>query len=92
MKFFYNLQVTLKNVFYIDYYFKNFFFYIYKKIILSNMFYLVDKYIVEKFFFNVKRMSNWVSIISSSVKKMSLITILKIFFFLIIQIILIIFL
>ena len=58
MKFFYDLQVTLKNVFYIDYYFKNFFFYIYKKIILSNMFYLVDKYIVEKFFFNVKRMSN----------------------------------
>jgi len=58
MKFFFSIQNTLKNTFYIDYFFKNFFFFFYKKVILSNMFYLVDKYLAEKLLFNTKKLSN----------------------------------
>ena len=92
MKFFYNLQTTFKNGFYVDYYFKNIFFFVYKKLILSNMFYIVDKYMVEKFFFNIKKLSNWIAIITTSITKMSLVNILKIFFFIATQLIIILFL
>lgn len=86
MKFFYSIQTTLKNGFYVDYFFKNLFFYLYKKMILSNMFYFIDKFLAEKFFFNIKRLALWVSSITTSVHKMSMITIIKILFLLIIQI------
>jgi hypothetical protein len=57
MKFFYSIQTTLKNGFYVDYFFKNLFFYLYKKMILSNMFYFIDKFLAEKFFFSIKRLA-----------------------------------
>ena len=90
MKFFYSIQNALKNTFYIDYFFKNFFFFFYKRIILSNMFYIVDKYLAEKFFFNVKKISNWLSIISSGISKMSIMAIIKVLAVVFIQILLLI--
>jgi len=89
MKFFYNIQVVLKNGFYVDYYFKKFSFYIYKKLISSNMFYLVDKYLVEKFFFNLKKLSKWAGVCFSNLQKMSFTNIIKIFFLISIQILII---
>jgi hypothetical protein len=91
MKFFYSIQTALKNTFYIDYFFKNFFFFIYKRVILSNMFYLVDKYLAEKFFFNIKKVSNWLSIINSTIAKMTITTIIKILAVVFIQMLIIIF-
>ena len=58
MKFFFSIQNILKNTFYVDYFFKNLFFFFYKKVILSNMFYLVDKYLAEKLIFNAKKLSS----------------------------------
>ncbi len=57
MKFFYSIQTAFKNSFYIDYFFKNIFFYSYKKILSTNLFYLIDKYLTEKFMFNFKKLS-----------------------------------
>lgn len=85
MKFFYSIQVALKNTFYIDYIFKNLFFYLYKKIILANMFYLIDKYLAEKFFFCIKRTALWFNFLTVSVHKMSLTLIIKVLFFIILQ-------
>ena len=50
MKFLYNIQKTLKNGFFLDYFFKNFVLYIYIKLVSTNFNYLIDKYLAEKFF------------------------------------------
>lgn len=90
MKFFFSIQNILKNTFYVDYFFKNLFFFFYKKVILSNMFYLVDKYLAEKLIFNAKKLSSWLSILNTGVSKMSATSIIKILSIIFIQIILII--
>lgn len=92
MKYLYSLQKTLKNGFYIDYFFKNFIFYIYLKLIGNNFFYLIDKYLAEKFFFMLKQFFQFFFFFNNFIKKLSVVQILKIIILVTFQILLIIFL
>lgn len=92
MKLLYNLQKVLKNGFYVDYFFKNFIFYTYIKLISINFLYLIDKYLAEKFFFMIKQFFQFIFFFNNFIKKLSITQILKILILITIQLILIIFL
>lgn len=92
MKLLYNLQKIFKNGFYVDYFFKNFIFYIYIKLISTNFSYLIDKYLAEKFFFMIKQFFQFIYFLNNFIKKLSIIQILKILVLITIQLLLIIFL
>jgi hypothetical protein len=92
MKLLYSLQRVFKNGFYVDYFFKNFIFYIYIKLISTNFSYLIDKYLAEKFFFMIRQFFQFVFFINNFIKKLSIAQILKILVLITIQLILIIFL
>jgi hypothetical protein len=90
MKLLQDLQKTFKNGFYIDYFFKNFIFYFYKKIISTNFTYLIDKYLAEKFFFMIKQFFNFFFFLNNFVKKLSFLQIVKLLVLVTIQILLLI--
>lgn len=90
MKFFILLEKSFKNGFYIDYFFKNLIFYFYKSILGNNFFYFFDKYITEKAFFFMKNFFTIVQHQLIHLKNLSFFQILQLFFFLLLQIILII--
>lgn len=90
MKLLYNIQKVLKNGFYVDYFFKNFIFYIYIKLISTNFSYLIDKYLAEKLFFMVKQFFQFIFFLNNFIKKLSIIQILKIIVLVSIQVILLI--
>lgn len=91
MKLLYNLQKTLKNGLYIDYFFKNFIFYIYMKLISNNFLHLMDKYFAEKLFFMFKQTFQFIFFLNNYIKKMSILQIFKILILVVIQIIILIF-
>lgn len=90
MKFLYSIQKTLKNGFYIDYFFKNFIFYIYIKLISTNFNYLIDKFLAERFFFMLKQFFQFFFFLNNFIKQLSILQILKILILISLQIILII--
>lgn len=90
MKFFFNFQKTLKNGFYVDYFFKNFIFYFYKKLISNNLTYLIDKYLAEKLFFMFNQFFKYLKLFNNFFKNLSLIDILKIIVLITIQLLLVI--
>jgi hypothetical protein len=90
MKFIFELQNTLKNGFYIDYFFKNIIFNLYTKFILSNFSYIVDKYLAEQFFFHFKKFFSFFFFVGNFVKSLDTLQLIKIVFLLVIQILLII--
>lgn len=90
MKFFFNIQKTLKNGFYVDYFFKNFIFYFYKKIISNNFSYLIDKYLAEKLFFMLNQFFKYILIFNNFLKNLSTLDLIKILILFIAQILLII--
>lgn len=90
MKFFYNLQKTLKNGFYVDYFFKNFIFFFYKKIISNNFSYLIDKYLAEKLFFMFNNFFKYFTVLNNFLKNLSTVDLIKILLLILIQILLII--
>lgn len=90
MKFFFNSQKALKNGLYLDYFFKNFIFFIYMKLISVNFVYLIDKYIAEKFFFMLKQFFQFFFFFNNFIKKLSFLQILKILILVTIQLLLII--
>lgn len=90
MKFLYNIQKTLKNGFFLDYFFKNFVLYIYIKLVSTNFNYLIDKYLAEKFFFMLKQFFQFFFFLNNFIKKLSILQILKIIIIISLQILLII--
>ena len=90
MKFLYNIQRVLKNGFYVDYFFKNFMFYIYIKLISTNFSYLIDKYLAEKVFFMIKQFFQFFFFLNNFIKKLSISQILKIIILITLQILLVI--
>lgn len=90
MKFLYAIQKTLKNGFYIDYFFKNVIFYIYIKLISTNFNYLIDKFLAERFFFMLKQFFQFFFFLNNFIKQLSILQILKILILISLQIILII--
>ncbi len=92
MKFLYNNQKTLKNGFYLDYFFKNILFNSYKKFLSFNFFYLVDKFLTEKFFFYIKNFFSFFFFLNDYVRKLDAFKLVKITLLVVIQILLIIYL
>jgi hypothetical protein len=90
MKFLYNIQKVLKNGFYIDYFFKNFIFFVYIRLISTNFAYLIDKYLAEKVFFMIKQFFQFFFFFSNFMKKLSFFQILKILIFITLQLLLVI--
>lgn len=90
MKFFILLEKSLKNGFYIDYFFKNLIFYFYKAILGNNLFYFFDKYLTEKVFFFIKNFFTIAQHQLIQLKNLSFFQILQLFFFLLLQVMLII--
>jgi hypothetical protein len=90
MKLFMNFEKAFKNGLYLDYFVKNIVMYFYKKIIGVNFLYLMDKYLVEKFFYNIKTFANHVNSLISVLKSLSFNQIIKLMIIVIIQIIILI--
>lgn len=90
MKWFLNFEKSLKNGLYLDYFVKNTIMYFYKKIIGVNFLYLMDKYLVEKFFYNIKSFSNNITSLISVLKTLSFNQIIKLIIILSVQIIILI--
>jgi hypothetical protein len=86
----YNAQKTLKAGFYLDYYFKKFFFFIFKKIFQNSFFSIVNKFVAEDFFSSIKKFYNFIIFVIELIKKTKGLTLLKIFFFISLQIFIII--
>ena len=90
MKFILNYETSLKNGLYIDYYFKNIVFYLYKNIINNNFIYLIDKFLAEKLFYKIKFFFNNFFFVINLLKSLNFNQFLKLFIVLSIQIIIII--
>lgn len=90
MKFFFSIQKTIKNGFYIDYFFKNLIFFFYKKLISNNFIYLIDKYLAEKVFFMVNNFFKYLKTFNNFFKNLSFLELLKIISLVTIQLLLII--
>lgn len=90
MKFFYDLQKTIKNGFYVDYFFKNIIFFFYKKIISNNFTYLIDKYLAEKLFFMINQFFKYLTTINNFLKNLTTVDLLKVMILIVIQLLLII--
>ena len=89
MNFFLHNEKSIKNGLYLDYYFKNFFFYIYKNIVGNSFICLLDKYLVERLFFSIKKMLDYISYTFFLVKNLNFQQILKLFLIIIIQLVII---
>lgn len=90
MKLFCNLQKVFKNGFYIDYWFKNIIFFIYIKMTSTNFFYLIDKFLAEKFFYSFKQMFQFFSFLNNFIKNLNFLQILKLIILITLQVLLII--
>lgn len=90
MKFLYNIEKTLKNGLYLDFLFKNFIFYVYKKIIGRNFLFLMDKYFTEYIFFYFKSLSNYFFTFINLLKTLNFNQLIKLLLLIIIQILIII--
>lgn len=78
MQLFCKLQKTLKNGFYVDYFFKKFVYYFYLKIITNSFYYLIDKFLTDKFIFMLKVGTNYLRVLSLFLSKTTTITLVKI--------------
>ena len=90
MKSFFNYNKSFKNGLYIDYYFKNIIFYLYKNIVGNNFIYLIDKFLAEKFFYIIKTFFNNFFFFINLLKNMNFNQLIKLFLLISIQIIIII--
>jgi hypothetical protein len=89
MRFLYEAQKTIKAGFYVDYYFKKIFIFLFKKILQNNFFILLDKFIAEEFFYSIKNFFLNIKVIIDLLKKAKGLTLLKILFFIFLQILII---
>jgi len=90
MKLFIKFEKSLKNGLYLDYFVKNITMYIYKKIIGINFLYLMDKYLVEKFFYNLKTFSTNMTQLICVLKNLSFNQIIKLIIIIALQVIILI--
>lgn len=90
MKLFCQLQKTFKNGFYIDYWFKNIVFFIYIKVTSTGFFYLLDKFLAEKFFYFFKQTFQFFFFLNNFIKNLNFLQILKLLILITIQILFII--
>jgi hypothetical protein len=90
MKFLVEAQKSIKAGFYLDYYTKIIFIFIFKKIFQNNFFLVLDKFIAEDFFYSLKKFYSSIIFIIELIKKTKGLTLLKIFFFISLQILVII--
>lgn len=89
MRFLLNSEKALKSGLNLDYFFKIIIFYLYKLIIGNKFFYIVDKYLAEKLFFQLNSFFSYTNSIFFVIKYLNFNQILKISLVLAIQIILI---
>lgn len=89
MKFLLNNEKILKNGLYLDYFFKNVIFFFYKNLVGNNFIYLIDKYLVEKFFLSLKVFFSYIQLFINTVKFLNFNQILKLNLIIIIQALLI---
>lgn len=85
MKFFFLSEKTFKNNLYLDYFFKNFLIFFYKKITGNNFLYLIDKYLTEIIFFQINSFFKFFYSTIFSLRKLNFSKILQITLILIIQ-------
>ncbi len=71
MKFFINMEKSLKSGLNVDFFIKSIFFYVYKNLIGNNFIYIIDKYLVEKLFFMFSTSINYISVVLNVVKSLS---------------------
>lgn len=86
MKFLYNIEKVVKNGFYLDFFFKNFIFFFYKKIIGKNFLFILDKYFTEYIFFFFKSFFNYFLIINNTLKNLTFNQIIKLMIIITIQV------
>lgn len=86
MQLFCKLQKSLKNGFYVDYFFKKFIYYFYLKIIANGFYYLIDKYLADKLIFTLKIGTNYLRILSLFLTKVTTISLIKIMLLITLQI------
>lgn len=90
MRLLVTLQHTLKNGFFIDYFFKNIVFSLYTKFILSNFSYIIDKYLAEQFFYHFKKFFSFFFFIGNFVRSLDTLQLIKIIILVLVQLLLII--
>lgn len=90
MKFFHNFENILKNGFFLDFLFKNFIFFLYKRIIGKNFLYLMDKYFTEYIFFFLKSLFNYFFTFINLLKNLNFNQLIKIIILLVLQIVILI--
>ena len=89
MKFLLNNEKALKSGLNLDYFFKIVMFYLYRLTVGNKFFYVIDKYLAEKFFFQLNSFFNYTNSIFFVIRYLNFNQILKISIILAIQIILI---
>ena len=89
MKLLYNTEKALKHGLYLDFIFKNFIFFFFKKLIGKNFLFLNDKYFTEYFFLLYKFFCNYLFFFLDISKSLKFNESIKIIILIIIQIIII---
>lgn len=90
MKFLYNFEKIIKNGFFLDFLFKNFIFFIYKKIIGRNLLFIVDKYFTEYIYFFIKNFFYYINNFINIIKNLKFLELIKLILIIIFQIIILI--
>jgi hypothetical protein len=90
MKLLFNIEGALKHGLYLDFIFKNFIFFFYKKLIGKNFLFLTDKYFTEYFFLLYRFFCNYLLFLVDISKNLKFNECIKIIVILIIQVIIII--
>jgi hypothetical protein len=85
-----NFERALKTGLYLDYMFKNITVNFFKNFFSKNLFYFLDKYLAEKFFYSFKNFFNIVFNSVAILKNLNFQQILKLFYIVLLQILLII--
>jgi len=86
MKFLYNFEKIIKNGFFLDFLFKNFIFFIYKKIIGRNLLFIVDKYFTEYIYFFIKNFFYYINNFINIIKNLKFLELIKLILIIIFQI------
>jgi len=86
MKFLYNFEKIIKNSFFLDFLFKNFIFFIYKKVIGRNLLFIVDKYFTEYIYFFIKNFFYYINSFINIIKNLKFLELIKLILIIIFQI------
>lgn len=89
MKFFINIEKSLKSGLNIDFFIKSIFFFLYKNLVGNNYIYIIDKYLVEKLFFMVSTFINYISLFLNSIRLLNFKKIIQLSLIICIQLIIV---